>query len=85
MDIHLYQYIMYICCRFKRKTKNGSPGDFPWSSKRKLVVCPFVYEEANGTSIYLLTYRLNGLNGIYRLPIYGDRSVSTGQPEGQSA
>jgi hypothetical protein len=34
--IYIYVYIstsisicMYICCLFKRKTDNGSPGDFP--------------------------------------------------------
>ncbi len=44
-----------MCCRFKCKTDNGTPGDFPYSvnvcssCKRMFVVCLFVYGEKNGS------------------------------------
>jgi hypothetical protein len=44
----------YICCRFKLKTKNGSPGDFslirlPCFARTEVVVSPFVDQETNGS------------------------------------
>jgi hypothetical protein len=59
--IHIYS----ICCHFKRKTKNGSPGELftVYSScKQKFVICSFVDKETNRS--YPCANRLNGLKGL---------------------
>ncbi len=60
----LYVYI-YICCHFKRKTKNGCPGErFTIYSlcKRQFVICLFVDKETDGS--YPCANRLNWLKGL---------------------
>jgi hypothetical protein len=57
------------------QTENGSPGDFPESIYRLLIVqtevivCPFVYKEANGSYLFskALKNELNGLDGLGHL------------------
>ncbi len=58
-------YIQVLCCCFKRRQKTEAQAIFrnPFtgcsSYKRKFVVCPFVYEETNGSYPFA-----NGLDGI---------------------
>ncbi len=67
MYIHIYIYniylFIYICSRFKRKTEAQAIflNSFTVCSscKRKFVICPFVYEETNGSYLFA--------NGLSRL------------------
>ncbi len=70
MDMYMYIYKYIYAAVSNGKQKNRSPVIFlnPFtvcsSCRRKFVVCPFVYEERNG-SLHL--NRLNGLNGLAHL------------------
>ncbi len=64
IDMYIYQYLniyIHICCHSKRKWKTEAQAIFlnPFivslSCKRKFVVCPFVYEETNGSYPFLQT------------------------------
>ncbi len=72
--IHGKRNNIYICCRFKWKTENGSPGDFPYpftvcsSCKLKFVICPFVDKETNRR--YPFANGLKKLNGLAYLWSY---------------
>ncbi len=88
--ISIYIYYLYkkhnyinICCYFKRKIENRSPGNFLYpfticsSCKRKFVVYPFVDKEANGR--YSFANRLNGLAHLWLVYMYirqGQRDFS---------
>ncbi len=68
--IYIFLYVNFICCRLKRKME--AQAIFPYifivcSSCKwlKFVVCPFVYEETNGS--YSLANRVNRLNGLAHL------------------
>ncbi len=69
MNIYIYKTIsIYICCRFKKKTKNGSPPFIVCSScKRKFVISLLVYEETKEN--YPFANELNRLNGLAHLHI----------------
>ncbi len=70
----MYTYIeisnyLYMCCRFKWKMEAQSiflnPFTICSSFKRKFVVCPFDYEETNGS--YPFGNELNGVSGFAHL------------------
>jgi hypothetical protein len=68
--IYIYIYInIYLCFHYKRKSEAQAIFlnlfTVCSSCKRKFVVCPFVYEETNGS--YPFASGLNGLNGLAHL------------------
>ncbi len=66
-SIYLYLYLYYIYIYTSVSNGNWSQGNFPYpftvcsSCKRKVVVCPFVYEETNRIPF------ANALNGLAHL------------------